>query len=937
MSRELLKNITENFSISALKSFFRDKMRDFKPVTEDLYCEKENFTDGIKLGETNFGDDNLVVCAFKSVKELTDRSSKKSQYEVAKKILKNTNTDAGIFIFYDTNGNFRFSLIYTNYLGTKRDWSLYKRFTYYVNKSKSNKTFLQQIGSKDFSSLDKVKSAFSLAQVTKDFYDEFFPIFQEISSAVTSEPADGISQKEKEDFALLFVIRTIFIGFIQKRKWIGDDENFLEYFLNEYNSAKCKNELYKKWIKPLFFESLNSPPGRKTAYGNNDFSPELEFKLQMAPYLNGGLFSEDKEIDRKGYFIPDAQIKKFFDFLFSYNFTIEENTLYDEELELNPEFLGIIFEKLVNKADGAIYTPRTEVDMMCRLSLVKWILKNNTTKIDKRDLYEMFFQEAEKGEEFQRHGSFSTVQYKEIISLLERVTVCDPAVGSGAFLVGMMQVIDEIESHIYDRLKQEIPCTFDRKKRIISQSLYGVEVKEWAVWIAQLRLWISLFIDAPDSMRDSLEPILPSLDFKTRQGDSLVQMIGSKLFPVSGHAEISSAIKRKVTLLKNIKADFFFNKKGCLNKEQIKQQELKIFKDILEDEIDTHRNEIRKLQDSKVNQDSLFLDVEINDEKKKDNLFRKQIDEHKAEIEELQAQKISLSENKPLIWSIEFSEIFVENGGFDIIIGNPPYVRQESIADPMNKIEDKKKYKDLLAEMVRMDFPDHFIKQRKINAQSDLYTYFYIRSLKLLNPNGIHTFICSNSWLDVGYGSWLQEFLLESAPVDFIIDNHAKRSFDAADVNTIISVINAPVKHQKINHEHQIKFIAFKKPFEQSIFTEYLLEIENAKQVKSTDTFRVYPITIKDLKLSGTEYDTEEDEKMGTGKYTGEKWGGKFLRAPDIFFTILEKGKGKLVKLRDIADVRFGIKTGANEFFYITEDVAKNLKIEKEFLKPINN
>jgi Eco57I restriction endonuclease. len=260
-------------------------------------------------------------------------------------------------------------------------------------------------------------------------------------------------------------------------------------------------------------------------------------------------------------------------------------------------------------------------------------------------------------------------------------------------------------------------------------------------------------------------------------------------------------------------------------------------------------------------------------------------------------------------------------------------VRQEEIADPLNKIKDKKEYKACLQEMVRLDFPDEFPPKKKINAQSDLYTYFYIRALRLLNPRGIHTFICSNSWLDVGYGVWLQEFLLNRCPVDLIIDNHAKRSFEAAAVNTIISVIHAPRK--KVDPQHLVKFVAFKKPFEEAIYTENLLAIEDAGKIISNKTFRVYPITVKELKESGTEYENEEKKKLDAGKYEGDKWGGKYLRAPDIFFTILEKGKDKLVKLGKIADVRRGFTTGVNEFFYLDDETIGKWKIEPEYLKPV--
>jgi hypothetical protein len=202
--------------------------------------------------------------------------------------------------------------------------------------------------------------------------------------------------------------------------------------------------------------------------------------------------------------------------------------------------------------------------------------------------------------------------------------------------------------------------------------------------------------------------------------------------------------------------------------------------------------------------------------------------------------------------------------------------------------------------MVRLDFPDDFPLKKKINAQSDLYTYFYIRALRLLNPKGIHTFICSNSWLDVGYGAWLQEFLLQRCQVELIIDNHAKRSFEAADVNTIISVIHAPQK--KVDQNHPVKFVAFKMPFEEAIFTENLLAIEDAGAVVSNDVFRVYPITVKDLQEAGMEYEHEGERKLDAGKYIGDKWGGKYLRAPDFFIKLIRTNRN-IIKLSEVCKV----------------------------------
>lgn len=935
-AQQILDGLINTFSTEQLCRFFREKSRKFVKQNDNYSQYNDDyFNAGIKLGEIKFSDtESLLICSFGVKTDLSERAGKRAQYEKAKSILKSSENQihsAGIFIFNDQGGNFRFSLVYPESTGTKRQWNNFRRFTYFVSQEFTNKTFLKQIGGGDFDRLDNIKAAFSITAVTDLFYNEFFKIYDK--TVKETQKINGIGSAEvARDFILLFSIRTIFIGFIQKKRWLGDDEKFIQHFWSEYQQRSFgKNRFYARWLTPLFFEALNSPQGRKVSYGNNDFCKETELNLQMAPYLNGGLFKIKRGYDDNDWIIPDKEIKEFFDFLFAHSFTIEENSLEDEDLQLNPEFLGIIFERLVNKADGAVYTPRTEVDLMCRLSLVKWLQKNLENPVRTENLYELFFKESAQ-EDDQKEGSFSRKEAQEILTKLENLAICDLAVGSGAFLVGMMQVLDDVEQSLKHRYGLNGKDLFERKKQIIKDSLYGVEVKEWAVWICQLRLWLSLFVDAPDELKNSLEPILPSLDFKVRQGDSLVQRVGSKAFPVSGHnVGLSKALKDKITKLKNLKLQYFDNKSD-LNDWELRQRELAIYKEILETEISEKMVELRNLKNIKPAKTLSLFGEPDNGTQVELEFDKDKIATLEREISDLEEQKNALHKDKPLVWSIEFADVFGEKDGFDIIIGNPPYVRQEDIADPTGKVKDKKEYKGYLQEMVRIDFPNDFSPKLKINAQSDLYTYFYIRGLRLLNPQGIHTFICSNSWLDVGYGAWLQDFLLKRCQIEFIIDNHAKRSFGAADVNTIISIIHAPLK--KINENKLVKFVAFKKPFEEVVFTENLLSIENAHCVISSDSLRVYTITTKDLDLAGTEFHNEEQKILG-GNYVGNKWGGKYLRAPDIFFTILEKGKDNLIKLGQIATVLPGCYAGINDFFYLNNKKVQELKIEKEFLLPL--
>jgi len=932
MSEDILKDIICDFDTEKFIRFFRGKNRSFAPRKELLpQYNDDRFIDGNKLGEIKFTlGEKLIVCALKAYDLLSERSGKKVQYEKGKRILKDFQSDAGIFIFYDQTGNFRFSLVYPEFIGRKRSWSNFRRFTYYVSKEFTNKTFLQRIGICSFSSLENVKEAFSLSAITDIFYEDFFVVYNKLVDTLKKHHK-LLTGETAPDVILLFVIRIIFLGFIQKKGWIGGSDKFIQNLLKEYEEGyKGKDLFYQRWLCPLFFKALNSPPGGKVAHNDNDYSDETAKNMQMAPYLNGGLFKKKSGYDDQGYNVPDKEVKDFFAFLFSHNFTIEENSYEDEELQLNPEFLGIIFERLVNKANGAVYTPRIEVDFMCRLSLVKWLEKNISLPISKTNLYELFFREGEK-EEDQKHGSFSEREIKEMLDLLENITVCDPAAGSGAFLIGMMQVLDEIEQSLRERSSIHQDHPFERKKRIIAKSLYGVEIKEWAVWICQLRLWLALFIESPDELKSSLTPILPSLDFKVRHGDSLVQRIGNKAFPVLRHADIPLSIKTKVTQLKNLKSEYFHNK--ITRHRQIKRCELTLFREILNAEMSKLKNKKDKIKKiGQVKQTTFFGEAKkeeqqkINYDKKKIKDIEKEISEHREELKALRGKN-------PFTWNIEFSEIFSEKEGFDIVIGNPPYIRQENIVDPSGKIEDAKEYKKNLKEMVKIDFPIAFKGKEGISSKSDMSTYFYIRGLRLLNNSGIHAFICSNSWLDVGYGVRLQKFLVKHCPIHFIIDNHAERSFKAAAICTIISIISS--FQEKITENHLTKFIAFKKPFESVIYTENLTKIENTKSIISSKDYRVYPIANKDQWENGLDVKNVRLDGINNPNYIGDKWGGKYLRAPDIFFTLLEKGKNKLIQLSDIANIRRGITSGANDFFYLTKEQLNKWKIEKEYLKGI--
>jgi len=265
---------------------------------------------------------------------------------------------------------------------------------------------------------------------------------------------------------------------------------------------------------------------------------------------------------------------------------------------------------------------------------------------------------------------------------------------------------------------------------------------------------------------------------------------------------------------------------------------------------------------------------------------------------------------------------------FDAIVGNPPYTRQEEIESTG---VDKRK----LIESAVKDFKNRKIAD--ISKRAGIHAYFFVHGTKFLKDGGYFGFIVSNSWLDVDYGKGLQEFFLNNYKIITIIESKVERWFEDADINTCIIILQK-CKNKKERDKNIVRFVYLKKPLRNfippagDIWEKEIKRINKIDELKKTilahnqlyenEELRVFPKKQKELWNEGFNYEKK--------KYVGSKW-GKYLRAPEIFFKILEKGKGKLIKLGDIAEVRRGFTTGANEFFYLTEEEIKRRNIEKEF------
>ncbi len=840
---------------------------------------------------------------------------------------------------------------------------------------------------------DVLDRAFDVEAVTRTFFRDYRMTFDILQKDLLKQTGD---ETWAHDYALQLLNRCMFLYFIQRKRWLGNDTEFLKTFWDAYKSVEADHEpdtFVSTWLTTLFFRAFNNRYG--VAF--NHFPSHIHDILMLAPFLNGGLFTEN-DLDRKeGFVVSDARFIQIFDLLQRYNFTIAEDSPLDQEVAVDPEMIGTVYESLVNVSTeidergdaGIFYTPRTEIDLMCRLALVDY-LTNHLGEEHKYLLYDAVFAlELEDKEDVNRRLMKAEL-WQKIYDQLIFVKVIDPACGSGAFLVGMLSVLDDLMEravaalgleHAYTKDANKSYNAYERKKRIIGQSLYGVDVMEWAVHIAELRLWLALVVDAKldESFEYKFEPLLPYFTFNIRCGDSLVQEVGGIKLGLRHKQDLPLTLRKRVGWLKEQKLAYYNNTSRELRtKEDVEREERRLFIEMLDNRIheteEKRKKLVRQIEDVQAQQMVLIEDGRA-EQLPFDGPFlspAKQLFERQKQLAECEDELVQLGRTRdalgtaktlPFVWDIAFGEIFAEQGRFSIVIGNPPYLRQEHIHTPYLKDttkEDNKAYKAKLAHMVYELFPrffgytDKYGKQtvtNPINQKSDLYIYFYLLGLSLLNDKGAFCFITSNSWLDVGYGADLQEFLLKHCHIKLILDNETIRSFASASVNTIIAHFSPPNEESDWGLAETARFVMSRVPFEQLLAPGIFETIESAHERQTHMAYRVFPIQqqalLEDGKVPTVEGDDEEQEQTSKkGKkptivaesavaYTGNKWGGKYLRAPDIYWTIMEKGKDKLVRLGDVAEVRFGIKTGANEFFYLDESTARQWGIEPEFLVPV--
>lgn len=879
MNNQLLQRLIGQINTESLIAFFNEKSSAFKPIRTPLREDpSENFSQALEVGELPFGyGESLGVYSFSVNKALSERSGKKAQYDLAKKVLKDAQQDAGIFVFYDAQGNFRFSLVYADYHGTKVDWSSFKRFTYYVSTQLTNKTFLQRVGECNFSSLEEIKDAFSVEKVTEKFFNEFRIIFEKTQEEFEEANKNTVclwlkSKYEPEDFHeqvksfnLAFLGRIIFLYFLIRKGWIEDRSDFIRKIFED----RSKHNLYQEVLVPLFFDVFAKP--------ENERSEIVKQQFKNTPYLNGGLFErsdlelemakEGKIILYRDKFLRDI-ILNYFEI---YNFTVDENTPTDQEVSIDPEMLGKVFENTLAEEErnkkGTFYTPREVVHFMVNDALQQYLY--NETGISPEILQKFFDDEEDKLDYLTQN------QVRLLDQKLEDVKVLDPATGSGAFPVELMNVIIKLRKRLDVKVGRNIN-EVSLKKHLIKNSLYGVDIDPGAIEIAKLRLWLALIVDYDKSLAEPL----PNLDFQFRVGNALQEKIdgidifneqiaGTQLTYLSGDQE-AQRLKEQMISIKD---------KFYLTENEVKKHQLKEEFDALERQLILHARE---------SYEKAYF------EQMKNQKFAKTARSAQETLKKLQEldQKIKDGTYKLFKPDFHFSEVYdridkdaKKVNGFDIVIGNPPY-----------------------GVLVDKDIQE----QHQLGSR-DSYGVFISTALKrFLKEGGVLEFIVSDTWLTIKTHRELRKQVMEKR-IHKVVRLH-QDCFNATVNVCILSVSNLLCDNNSLIAADLTNISTRKEP---EALRRKLYHLA-AHIGKSTPKYAVYqyeqtlikknsnlPIFVASPKL----FTLMQDVNVETVK---KIIGGKQVAVRQIS---MNGQLVELVRFGDVAEVKVGLQTGDNKAY----------------------
>jgi len=732
-----------------------------------------------------------------------------------------------------------------------------KRYTYLFGKNEKALTAAQRFDKLiqkqqgnlyQYLTLNDFEEAFSVEKLSKDFFQKYKDAYEDFVEFLTGKrynrqgakyvelvvhPSNfqlrnlfGNDEKQARDFCKRMMGRIVFLYFIQKKGWMAVEkdkkwgEGNPDYLYDLFKKSKHKDDFYSQELVPLFFKTLNNP---------NSESAKNEFRF---PYLNGGLFDDSQDIRFHKLALPENIFANLFETFNNFNFTIYEDAPDEHTVAVDPEMLGHIFENLLedNKEKGAFYTPKEIVHYMCRESLKDYLIANEELNILDNDLakttiYKIIQQQDLSKEEIQ----YAEKNAYKIIDALEQVKICDPAIGSGAFPMGLLQEIFNAQIYLQE-LKGFKKGTTDAqiKKHIIEESIYGVDIDAGAVDIARLRFWLSLVVD-------ELEPQpLPNLSFKIVCANTLIPL-GKLKGDFGGTHDIAMELAQ-------VRHDYF-----NASKEE---------KTALE-------NKFTKLQ------------------KKLLTTAKEWVTKEDAAIYE-RLLEFSPFEDKSCSW-FDAWWMFGVKDGFDIVIGNPPYVQLQKDGGKLAQLYQP-------------------IKYETFERTGDIYSLFYEKGVQLLKEKGILCYITSNKWMRANYGASTRQFFAEKTYPLLLIDFGNVQVFETATVDTNILFLQNKPKARKQETKHTFA-VRFTKDFD--LANQSINDFINENG---------YHLTA----LNQNSWVVGERDIYNIKEFIEEQ--GKPLEHWDI-------------------EINYGVKTGLNEAFIIPKEVKEQLVTEDpksiEILRPI--
>lgn len=631
--------------------------------------------------------------------------------------------DAAIAVFADES-HWRLSYI----CDMKEGVTNAKRFSYILGDEQGQyKTPLERLepicAKRGRFVLNDLREAFSVDALSDEFFDEYHVHYDHIVAELARQ---GKSGAVYHDYVKKLMGRIVFLHFLQKKGWLCGDTNFM---LNTFDKSKRQDDYLESVLEPLFFGILNTEPAkREQVFVRNSWTQQWVEQWADIPYLNGGLFERDA-VDELRIVLPRYLFSDLFSFLASYNFTVDENDPDDAEIGVDPEMLGKIFESLLedNKAKGAFYTPKEIVRYMCKESLIAHLASKLPNVAD--SVVRAFVEHHEMQPELE--------PYRDTLeTALREVKICDPAIGSGAFPMGLLNELWRCREAMGTELSR-----LQLKKEIIENNIYGVDIERGAIDIARLRFWLSIVVDS-----ETAEP-LPNFDYKFMQGNSLIESYGG--FDLS-------RIAGKTVGRPSTSTQYVIGLDSDLSQKNLQRL-------------------LREYFSVTDHQKKATMRHAINAEVK--TLIRESVGGTPTFLAKL--DQLDPSANQDFfLWHTWFKDIF-DKGGFDIVIGNPPY--GATITE--NKEQYKKCY--LCTE-----------------GKYEIYKYFFEQATKLSCQQGVIAYITPNTWQTLGYFKKMRQILFDKCEIVSITDS-LYDIFASATVDTMITILQV----NKGNKLKKYKFV----------------------------------------------------------------------------------------------------------------------------------